>query len=249
MTSTSHDITYSYNCHSSNNLFGCVNLRNKSYCILNKQYTKEEYEVLTSKIIAHMNETPYTDKKGRLYKYGEYFPAELSLFAYNETIAQEYSPLTKEQALEKGYQWKDPEEKTYRVDISSQNLIDHIKDVGDDIVGKIIGCAHNGDCSQQCTKAFKTTPQELQFYKKMNLPLPRLCPNCRHYERLSQRNPSRLWHRKCQCTGVKSENGIYQNTVKHSHGDGACPNEFETSYDPDRPEIVYCEKCYQQEVA
>ncbi len=27
-----------------------------------------------------------------------------------------------------------------------------------------------------------------------------------------------------------------------------CQNEFETSYAPDRPEIVYCERCYQQEV-
>ena len=39
----SHDIFYSYNCHNSSNLFGCVGLRNKSYCIFNKQYSKEEY--------------------------------------------------------------------------------------------------------------------------------------------------------------------------------------------------------------
>jgi hypothetical protein len=29
-------------------------LKNKSYCILNKQYTKEEYEKLVSKIIEKM---------------------------------------------------------------------------------------------------------------------------------------------------------------------------------------------------
>ena len=40
----------------------------------------------------------------------------------------------------------------------------------------------------------------------------------------------------------------YQNTVEHSHHKGKCPNEFETSYAPDRPEIVYCEQCYQAEV-
>ena len=28
-----------------------------------------------------------------------------------------------------------------------------------------------------------------------------------------------------------------------------CKNEFETSYAPDRPEIVYCEQCYNEEVA
>ncbi|MDP3762581.1 MAG: hypothetical protein Q8Q97_00720, partial [bacterium] len=59
------DVYYSYNCHGSNNLFACVGLRNKSYCILNKQYTKEEYEKLMPRIIEHMNQMPYTDKKGR----------------------------------------------------------------------------------------------------------------------------------------------------------------------------------------
>jgi hypothetical protein len=27
-----------------------------------------------------------------------------------------------------------------------------------------------------------------------------------------------------------------------------CNNTFETSYAPERPEIVYCERCYQGEV-
>jgi len=41
---------------------------------------------------------------------------------------------------------------------------------------------------------------------------------------------------------------LYSNTAAHFHDDSHCPNEFITSYAPDRPEIVYCEKCYQQEV-
>ncbi len=228
LISISHDIIYSYNCHSSNNLFGCVGLRNKQYCILNKQYTKEEYEALVPKIIEHMNDMPYVDKKGRVYKYGEFFPPEISLFAYNETIAQEYFPLTKEKAIEQGYKWKDPEEKNYKIDIRSEDLPDDIKNVEESISGKIIECAHRGKCDEQCVTAFKIIPSELQFYKRMNLPLPRLCPNCRHYQRFRQRNPIKLWHRSCMKTG--------------------CTNEFETSYAPERPEIIYCEKCYQQEV-
>jgi hypothetical protein len=232
----SANISYSLNCTASQNLFGCTGLRSKQYCILNKQYTKEEYEALVPKIIAHMNEMPYVDKKGRVYKYGEFFPTELSPFAYNETIAQEYYPLARGQAMEKGFLWKDAEEKNYKIDISSENLPDNIKEVGDDIIGKVIGCEHKGDCTHQCTKAFKIIPQELQFYKKMILPLPRLCPNCRHYERLKQRNPLKLWHRQCMC-----------DKLNHGH-DGKCTNEFETTYAPERPEIVYCEQCYQQEV-
>jgi len=226
----------------------CDGLRNKQYCILNKQYTKEEYEALISRIIAHMNEMPYTDQKGRVYKYGEFFPPDLSPFCYNETIAQEYFPLTKEQATQQGYKWRDPEKRNYEITVMSNDLPDYIKDVKDDILNQVIGCAHEQKCNEQCTQAFKIIPEELTFYKRMNLPLPHFCPNCRHYQRIKQRNPLKLWHRKCQCGGQKSENGVYQNTVQHSHGSSRCPNSFETTYAPERKEIVYCEKCYQSEV-
>jgi len=241
------DLIYSITCVSSSNLFGCVGLRNKQYCILNKQYAKEEYEELVPKIIAHMNEMPCTDKQGRTYKYGEFFPAELSPFAYNETVAQEYFPLTKEEALEQGYAWKDPDARDYKITKKPGELPDNIKDVHESILKEVIGCAHEGKCLHQCTSAFKIIEPELQFYGKMNVPLPRLCPNCRHYERLAQRNPLHLWRRKCMCLPTGRQ--AIRNTAKHFHGDDPCPNEFETSYAPDRPEIIYCEQCYNAEVA
>ncbi|MDP3785047.1 MAG: hypothetical protein Q8R12_03140 [bacterium] len=245
-----NNVSYSSNCHSSNNLFACIGLRSKSYCILNKQYTKEEYEKLVPRIIEHMNQMPYIDQKGRVYKYGEFFPPELSPFAYNETIVQEYFPLTKEEAIEKGYSWKDPEPRNYKIQIPNDKLPDHIKDVKDDIVGQVIECGHKGKCNEQCTEAFKIIQPELDFLRKMSLPLPRLCPNCRHYQRIKQRNPLKLWKRKCQCAGAKSDNQIYANTVDHIHHkkEEHCLNEFETTYAPERPEIVYCEACYLREV-
>lgn len=39
------------------NCFGCVGLKQKQYCIFNKQYTKEEYEKLVPQIITHMQNT------------------------------------------------------------------------------------------------------------------------------------------------------------------------------------------------
>ncbi len=210
-------------------LFGCVGLTSKRYCILNKQYTKEEYEELVPKIIAHMNEMPYVDERGRVYKYGEFFPPELSPFGYNETLAQEYFPLTKEEALKKGYRWRDPDEKDYQVTMTNGEIPDDVNSVNESITQEIIQCAQPFDPKLSgCSFAFRIIPEELSFYKRMNLPLPRLCPNCRHYERLSQRNPLKLWHRTCMKEG--------------------CTNEFETSYAPDRPEVVYCESCYQKEV-
>jgi len=224
-------------CFNSSNLFACIGLRNKSYCILNKQYTKEEYEALVPKIIWHMNNEPYEDAKGMIYKYGEFFPSELSPFCYNETIAQEYFSLTKDEALTRGYKWKDKEERNYVVDIKNEDIPDGIGEVDEKIISKVIECEHKGECNEQCTEAFKVIPQEVQFYKAQNLPLPRLCPNCRHHARLAQRNPMKLWHRQCMCD------------KDHPHHAGKCTNEFETAYAPDRPEIVYCEQCYQLEVA
>ncbi len=235
-------------CSSSSHLFACIGLRSKQYCILNKQYTKEAYEELVPRIIQHMNDMPYIDQKGRIYRYGEFFPPELSPFAYNETIAQEYFPLTKDQALEQGYRWRDPDAKEYTITLLPMNLPNHIKDVKDEILKETIGCAHEGNCPHQCTTAFRIIPEELSFYLRMSIPLPRLCPNCRHYERLAQRNPLRLWHRQCQCNGGESDNGIYPNASKHHHGEDHCPSEFETSYAPERKEIVYCESCYNSEV-
>ncbi|MEK7635798.1 MAG: hypothetical protein AAB405_01765 [Patescibacteria group bacterium] len=251
------NVQYSFDCKNSSDLFGCFGLRNKQYCIFNKQYTKEEYEKLVPMIIQHMNNMPYTDKQGSIYKYGEFFPLELSSFCYNETMAEESFLLTKEQAINKGYVWKDSEERNIQITLKSEDLPDHIKDVNDSITNETIECQHNshppaGGCNEQCTQAFKIIQPELDFYRKMNLPLPRLCPNCRHYQRLKQRNPLKLWKRQCQCQGIEGKNpnntNIYQNTINHFHNQDHCPNEFETTYSPERPEIVYCEKCYQAEI-
>jgi hypothetical protein len=239
-------------CSNSANLFACVGLRNKQYCILNTQYTKEEYEALIPRIKKHMDDMPYIDSKGREYRYGEFFPPELSPFAYNETIAQEYFPLTKDEATKQGFRWRDPDTKEYKVTKQPDSLPDHIKDIDDSILQEVIGCSHAGTCSHQCTTAFKIIPEELSFYRRMNLPLPRLCPNCRHYERLKQRNPLKLWHRTCMCgvqtTHDKGQMTGHKNTTTHAHGEKPCPNEFETSYAPERKETVYCENCYNAEV-
>lgn len=194
-THSCQNTNYTYACKNSKDIFGCIGLRSKQYCILNKQYAKEEYEVLVPKIIEHMNNMPYVDKKGRVYKYGEFFPTEISPFAYNETIAQEYYTKTESEILDLGYRWKEPDIKQYEITIKAGDLPDHIKDVSDDILSQVIECDHAGKCNEQCAGAFKIIPSELQFYRAMNLALPRLCSNCRHYHRLSQRNPFKLWDR------------------------------------------------------
>ena len=233
---SSNDVEYSFNCHGCSNLFGCIGIRNKNYCILNKQYFKEDYEILVSKIKEHMNNMPYVDKNRIIYKYGEFFPTEISPFAYNETVAQDYFPLTKEEALKKGYKWRDRKINEYVITIQAEDLPDDLKDVPNSIISEIIGCLHKGKCQDRCKRAYKITEDELNLYKRLGVPLPRLCFFCRHENRLRMRNPMKLWHRSCMC-----------DKKNHEHT-GKCNIEFETSYAPNRPEIIYCEKCYQKEV-
>ena len=61
----SQELSYVENCHSSKHLFGCSSIKHGRYCILNKEYTKEEYFKLRDKLIEHMKMTG---------EYGEFFP-------------------------------------------------------------------------------------------------------------------------------------------------------------------------------
>ncbi|NUJ98295.1 hypothetical protein HGA92_06015, partial [Candidatus Gracilibacteria bacterium] len=98
----SENLFYSMFMFTCKDCFGCIGLKNKSYCILNKQYTKEEYEILVPKIIEHMMTPPKSPsierESGAIVKqgeqeWGEFFPSSLSPFGYNETVAQEYYPI------------------------------------------------------------------------------------------------------------------------------------------------------------
>jgi len=236
------EVAYVDGCHSSENLFGCAGLKKAKYCILNKQYTKEEYEALLPKIKEHMRTMPYRDANGIAYPYGEFFPSELSCFGYNESMAQDSFPLTKGEAMRRGFKWQEKFQLTTGKETKKlEDIPQSIEDVSDTIVEEVFSCG-------TCKRNYRITPAELKFLKRMKIPIPRKCFYCRHSERFNFRNSYRLWHRGCTCGGVKSENSVYQNTISHFHGKSRCPNEFETSYSPDRKEIVYCEQCYNSEI-
>lgn len=206
-------VEYSMYCFNSNNLFGCVGMRKKNYCILNKEYTKEEYEKIVNEIKKELKE------KG---EYGQFFSKDLSCFGYNETPAGEQFPFSKEQALAEGFGWEDTARGTYGKETKKiDEMPESFSDIDFDVTKEVYVC-------ESCSKNYKIIPNEFLFFNKLNVPLPRLCPDCRHYRRMKSRGPNKLWHRACMKEG--------------------CTNEFETSYSPDRPEIVYCEKCYQNEV-
>lgn len=158
-----YSLAYCHYVVNSKNCFGCVGIRNKEYCILNKQYTKEEYQELLPRIITHMKSTG---------EWGEFFHQKYSPFGYNETTANDVLPLTKEQALEKGYKWRDEEDALTK---EARIVPEGVK------------------VCEVSAKPFRLIEQELKFYKRNNLPEPSKCFDQRHKERMGLRKPLPDW--------------------------------------------------------
>lgn len=153
-------------------------------------------------------------------EWGEFFPTTISPYAYNETVAQEYFPFEKEEILEKEWKWRENLPfTTGKETIPWDKIPLRIAEVPDEITDEILACETTG-------RNFRITMQELKFYREMNLPLPRLHPDERHRRRMLLRNPMQLWKRNC----------------------AKCNAEIQTTYAPERSEIVYCEKCYLETV-
>jgi len=209
---TCQNTFYSINCHNSQNLFWCIWLRNKEYCIFNKQYTKQEYEKLVSKILEEMKVD---------WEWWEFFPASISPFWYNETIADEYFPLFRKEILKQNFKYSDyksPESKVEKI-IPANKLPDDILKIPDDILNWAIKCENSW-------KLFKILKTELEFYRKHNLPIPKKHFEIRHLERIKFRTPRKFFDRKCD----------------------KCNKEMKSSYEQSRKETIYCEECYNKKV-
>lgn len=206
-TTNFRDSEYCHQCTGSSHLFGCIGLKRQKYCILNKKYSQDEYEKLVARIKTHMRKTG---------EYGEYFPYDLSPFGYNESIAMDYFPLTKEEAFQKSFKWTEKEKKRQP---QTCQIPEKIADVTDKITEETLACV-------DCAKNYRIIPQELKFYRQLNIPTPLKCPDCRHLGRMKLRPPRQFWDRTCS----------------------QCQAAIQTTYSPESPEKVYCEQCYRKTV-
>ena len=151
-------------------------------------------------------------------EWGEFFPIEKSVYAYNETLAQEQIPLNEKELLKRGWIYKDLQ-KEQKYQGAKYQIPDNIKDVPDNIIQQIL-------FSEKSGQAYKIIKEELQFYRKQGIPIPRLTPDERHFERMENRTKRVMHERTCQ----------------------KCQKNISTIYSPDRAEIVYCEACFLKEI-
>src|SRR3990167_8812203 len=219
-----HDLYYCNTCPGAHDCFGCVGLKKGEYSILNKQYTKGEYKKLKDEIIEQMAKIPYIDNRGLAYRFGENFPATFSDFGYNETIANYYHPLSKVEAKEHGYKWAERKKTNYKITKKATELPETIGEVDDSILSEVIECAEKD--KPNSVGAFRIIQNELNFYRRMGLPLPRACYDIRHIRRMDKRPPLKIIERNCS----------------------QCNTEVETVYTEEYAPIIYCESCNQKEV-
>jgi hypothetical protein len=206
------DCEFIFNSKNLTNCFMCFGLQNKSYCVFNKQYSSLEYFEIVDKIKLKM----LADGE-----YGDGLGLEFSAQAYNFSIAQIAYPLNNEDIVKLGgYFAKEPETNVGSTEVVKYSTLPKtIEEISDDILNKAILC-------EESARPFRITSSELEFYRRMKLPLPNIHPLIRMEKRL------------CFAKDGKK----YQTTC------AKCKKEIETMLDTANDFIFYCEKCYQQEV-
>ena len=202
-------LLYCDSCMHCEHLFGCVGLKHKQFCIMNRQYSRDDYEALVPRIIRTMEEQQ---------EWGEFFPIELSSSSYNETVAHDYFPLSAEQVTRYGWRWQAEEELGSAAGESVSGLPDDVRSADEGL------CTSTWSCLLS-EKPYRMIKEELLYYQRLGIPLPRKCPLQRHRERMGKRPPRRLSKRRCAKTG----------------------REILTAYPPDRPEIVFSDEAYTAE--
>jgi len=147
---------YSFNLVNCSFCLGCIGLQNKSHCIFNKQYSKQEREEKVLCIFEKM------EKDGELW---DFFPANLCPFYHNETMAHIFASFDKDEIKKDWYLWRDEKLSFWWAadDYILAKSLDK-KNYDKSILQKTIK-DKNGHC-------FKIIPQELVFLKKHQLPLP-----------------------------------------------------------------------------
>jgi hypothetical protein len=174
------DLMYCSLTFNSRNCFGSISLNQQQYCILNKQYSKEEYELLVPQIIETMK------KYG---EWGNFFLVEMSPFGYNESIAFYDAPLTEAEVRQRAWKWHD-EDQGNAYQGPDYVIPDDISEVKDEITHQVLRCSES-------QKPYKIIPQELRLYRELGIPIPRRSPVQRHLDRIHRRSPRQLWNRPC----------------------------------------------------
>ncbi|MGC9603141.1 MAG: hypothetical protein ABSF47_01570 [Minisyncoccia bacterium] len=158
------DVEYCDLCRNCHDCFGCIGLQNKSFCVLNKQYSEGDYWRTVDDLKMAML------KNG---EYGEFFPPKLMPIPYKLSFMTAYNNFCDYEKAERyGYDVRDVaavSEKPEGEIINAADLPEDIKDVDDSMLKKAVFDDVNN-------RYFRIVPYELAFYRRNSFPLPRIHP-------------------------------------------------------------------------
>ncbi len=188
---TVRDSEYLINCRNCEYCFGCIGLRDKKYCIFNKQYEPDEYWKLVDEIKTTLL---------KAQEYGKFLPMKFNGNAYNGSLADIMFPADENLVKHLGGRWH--EDKVQQsVNLQSLNINDvpaDISQIKDDILSRAI-------VGEGSKKPFRIIKSELEFYRKRKLPIPTLHPKERMMARFEKVNNFKIVKDKC----VKCKKEIY----------------------------------------
>jgi len=160
------NVFYSYALETCSYCIWCIGLKNKSYCILNKQYTKDQWEVLANEIFSSM------ESDNTLW---DFFSPELNPFYFNDTFAGLLWNYDKQEIEKHWYLWR---EDSIKVDVNESWDIIPTNDLDDfeslenntwsmdkEILKKVI--------QDDAWNYYRIVKPEYDFLMKHWLPLPR----------------------------------------------------------------------------
>lgn len=209
------DVEYCSSCYDCENCFGCVGLRRKKFCILNTQYTEEEYWKKLDEIKSTMLD------RG---EYGDMPSMKFSTQYWNGSGATVLFGATKEECLKLGAIDVEPgadgaegaaiDPKVIRSIEAIPDKIDadNKKDqIGVPFMDEVFG------------RRFAYLAPELDLYEKLKIASPRKHPTARMHDLYQEMNSA--LREVVQCAACEKEIEIAQNT-----------------HYPDRK--IYCKPCY-----
>lgn len=163
---TSSNMFYSRNCVSSSYCIWCIGLKNAQYCIFNKQYTKDQWNILADKIFWKMEED---------WILWEFFPGSVNPFYFNDTMASLLGKFTEKEIKAEWYLWRNEDIKVDIPEWSDLITIAELEnfqwynddwnwDINPDIMKKVI--------KDNNWNYYRIVKMEYDFLMKHALPLP-----------------------------------------------------------------------------
>ena len=202
------ELAYCSYCEDCSNIFACVGLKNKEYCLFNKQYSRSEYFRRRTEIVNFL-------KQRKIW--GGFFPASFSVHPYNHSAASVFTPLGKVPAMMMGFSWDEsdsfirPSVLASRKKRSQAERFSRVPDRLSEIDQKTLRdviylCQLSG-------KPFTFQAAELKLYEKLGVAPPDKIFEQRNYERIGSQPPKKLHARGSDATFPSSFPATWERPV------------------------------------